>query len=66
MLAYFLRKTQILRVSNLRILRIQNEKLSGYYFYINLNKWEDFQICISVPLMLLLKTFADKIYRYLL
>ena len=66
MLAYFLRKTQILRVSNLRILRIQNEKLSGYYFYINLNKWEEFQICISVPLMLLLKTFADKIYSYLL
>ena len=66
MLAYFLRKTQTLQVSNLRILRIQNEKLSGYYFYINLNKWEEFQICISVPLMLLLKTFADKIYSYLL
>ena len=25
-------------------------KLSGYNFYLNLNIWGDFQICISVPL----------------
>ena len=33
-----------------RILTIKNAKLSGYYFYANLNIWGDFQICISVPL----------------
>ena len=36
-LAYFLRKIQTLRVNNSRILMIENAKLSGYYFYINLN-----------------------------
>ena len=29
---------------------IKNAKFSGYYFYLNSNKWWDFQICISVPL----------------
>ena len=29
---------------------IKNAKLSGYYFYMNLNIWGDFQICITVPL----------------
>ena len=29
---------------------IKNAKLSGYYFYMNLNIQGDFQICISVPL----------------
>ena len=48
-LAYFLRKIQTLRVNNLRIFMIKNAK-SGYYLYINLNVWGDFQICISVPL----------------
>ena len=24
--------------------------LQGYYFYVNLNIWGNFQICISVPL----------------
>ena len=38
-------------VNNLRILRIKNEKLSGYYFYMNQNIQGDFQICICVPLM---------------
>ena len=33
-----------------RILTIKNAKLSGYYFYMNLNVWADCQICISVPL----------------
>ena len=38
--------------SNLRILRIQNTKFSGYHFYMNTNIKGDFQICISVPLNL--------------
>ena len=29
---------------------VKNGNLSGFYFYINLNIREDFQICISVPL----------------
>ena len=40
----------VLRVNNSRILTIKNAKFSGYYFYINLNIWGDFQFCISVPL----------------
>ena len=39
-----------LRVNNSRTFTIKNEKRSGYYFYINLNIWGYFQICISVPL----------------
>ena len=49
--AYFLRKIQILRANNSRILRIQNAKFSGYYFYMDTNIWRDFQICINVPLI---------------
>ena len=37
-------------MNNSRILTIKNAKLSGYYFYMNLNIWGDFKICISVPL----------------
>ena len=37
-------------MSNSRIITIKNVKFSGYYFYMNLNIWGDFQICISVPL----------------
>ena len=37
-------------MNNSRILIIKNAKPSGYYFYMNLNVWGDFQICISVPL----------------
>ena len=33
---------------------IKNWKLSGYYFYMNLNIWGNFRICISVPLKHLL------------
>ena len=29
---------------------MKNAKPSGYYFYMNLNIWGDFQIRISVPL----------------
>ena len=46
----FYEKTQTLRVNNSRILTIKNAKFSGYYVYINLYIWEDFQICIRVPL----------------
>ena len=37
-------------MNNSRILTIKNPRISGYYFYLNLNIWGDFQICISVPL----------------
>ena len=51
--AYFLRKIQTLHGNNSRILRIQNAIFSGYYFYMDTNIWRDFQICISVPLMVI-------------
>ena len=44
---------QTLRVNNLRIATIRKGKFSGYYFYMNLNIWRDFQICINVPLILI-------------
>ena len=44
---------QTLRVNNLRIATIRNGKFSGYYFYMNVNIWRDFQICINVPLILI-------------
>ena len=44
------KKIKTLRVNNSRILQIKNAKFSGYYFYINLNTYGDFQFCISVPL----------------
>ena len=37
-------KIQTLRVNNSRILTIKIAKFSGYYVYMNLNIWEDFQI----------------------
>ena len=43
------KSTNMLRANILRILRIQNAKFSGYYFYMNTNIWRNFQICISVP-----------------
>ena len=36
-------------------------KFSGYYFYMNLNIWGDFQICISVPLNFLLVSRKNKV-----
>ena len=35
----------------MRILTIKSAKDSGYYFFMKLNIWRDFQICISVPLI---------------
>ena len=37
---------------------IKNAEFPGYYFQTNLNKWGDFQICISVPLMSALSSSA--------
>ena len=48
-------KIQTLRVNNSRIVTIKNAKFSGYYVCMNLNIWEDFQICISVPLRAAIK-----------
>ena len=54
------KKIQTLRVNNSTILTIMNAKLSGYYIYMNLNMWIDFQICISVPLKINHETsFSD-------
>ena len=41
---------QTLRVYNSRIPMINNAKFSGYYFYMNMNIYGDFRICIRVPL----------------
>ena len=38
------------RVNNSKILRVKNAKSSGYCFYLYVNVWGGFQICISVPL----------------
>ena len=50
--AYFLRKIQTFRAKNWRIVKIQDAKFSGYYFYMNTKIWRDFRICISAPLVL--------------
>ena len=54
------KKIQTLRVNNSWILRILNAKFSGYYFYMNINIWRDFQICISVSLI-----FVTLFFHYL-
>ena len=51
-LAYFLRNLQTSRANNLRVLGNKKAKLSGYYFRMNLNIYRNFQISISVLLML--------------
>ena len=45
-----LRKIQTLQMYNSSILGIQNAKCSGYQFYMNIDIWANFQICIVVPL----------------
>ena len=54
---------QTLRVNNSRLPTTKIAKVSGYYFYMNLNIQEDFQICISVPLMTVLKNSFVIIYH---
>ena len=45
---------------------IENAKFSGYYFYANLNIYADFQICISVPLIVsILELFTRKVCTFL-
>ena len=62
--AYFLRKIHTLPVNNSGILRIQNAKFSEYHFYMNADKWRDFQICISVPsLEELVKLFCSNYWQ---
>ena len=53
-------------MNNSKILTIKNAKFSGYYFYMDLNIWGDFQFCISVPLIwkLLSGVIADQIYEH--
>ena len=53
---------QTIRVNNSGILTIKNAKISGYYFYINLNIYVDFQICISVPLIQANKEVGHRVW----
>ena len=46
------RNIQTLRASKSRILKINNAKFSECYFYMNTNIQGDFQICISLPLII--------------
>ena len=61
-LAYFLKNLQTSRANNSRILSIKNAKFSGYCFYININTYRDFQICISVPLITPYKFMSGYLY----
>ena len=47
-LTYFLKHSQVSRTNN-ESYRIKNAKFSWHCFYMNINIWGDFQICISVP-----------------
>ena len=51
-ISLLLRNLQTLQENNSRIFRIKNAKFSWYCFYMNTNILEDFQICISVPLII--------------
>ena len=42
------KKIRTLRLNHSRILWIMDAKFSGYYF--DINRYRDFQICISLPL----------------
>ena len=46
------KNVQISWANNWRILGIKNTKFSGYCFYMNKNMYGDFQICISVHVIL--------------
>ena len=54
-----LRNLQTLRANNSRTLRIENVKFSGHCFYMNINIYRDFQICISVLLSKLEQVIMD-------
>ena len=53
-IAFFLIKIQTSRRNNSITLRIKKTKFSGYCFYRNTNIQGEFQICISVPLIIIL------------
>ena len=55
-----LKKFTNFTVNNSRILRIKNVKFSGYCFHLNTNIYRDFQICISVPLIIILRDFIKQ------
>ena len=55
-----LKKLTNFTVNKSRILRIKNVKFSGYCFYMNTNIYWYFQICISVPLIIILKDFIKQ------
>ena len=65
MLAYFLRKIKTSRVNNSKIVTIKNAKFSGYYFYMNLNIWGDFQIFTNIPLSGLVTSEATRICQFI-
>ena len=54
-----LRNLQTLRANNSRTLSIENVKFSGHCFYMNINIYRDFQICISVLLSKLEQVIMD-------
>ena len=55
-----LKKLTNFTVNNSKILRIKTVKFSGYCFYMNTNMYGDFQICISVPLIIILTDFIKQ------
>ena len=57
--AYFLRKIET-SVNNSRVIKIKNPKFSRYCFHLNPNILWNFQICISVHLMI------TKFYHFLI
>ena len=62
-LAYFLRNLQTSRANNSRVLRVKNAKFSRCCFYMNTNIYENFQVCISVPINM---TVTQNIKRVLI
>ena len=56
---------QTSRANNSRILMIKTAKFSGCHFYMNRNRKGDFQICISVPLILHLMIYLAQFDRIL-
>ena len=62
-IAYFLRKTQNLRVKNSLIPRIKNTRFSGCCFHVNPSIQWNFQIYVNVPLNLLYRDIQFLIKR---
>ena len=58
---FFKKNTNFTGVNKSIIVMIKNAKFSGYYFYKNSNIFGDFQICISVPLMIFEYVLLDSL-----